>query len=105
MNPRNVAGLLQSVRVNGFANVLVLPLAAPDREEIVRYASLGSNSGIKRANHIESEGYQFARAARLDDVLGNVKRLKLAKIDVVLRLCNRPNTPSEISCSRIPTAS
>ncbi len=79
-NPDNVQLLYRGLLLNRFTNVEVLPLAASDRRSV--FALSGhSNTELEDAGPPDTDG-RLVQAVVLDDLLGDLPRLDLVKLDI-----------------------
>lgn len=79
-NPANVQMLYRTIELTGALNVAVLPLAASDRRQV--FSLTGRSNTHLTAARDAAVGGQFAQSAVLDDLLGELPRLDLVKMDV-----------------------
>jgi len=79
-NPDNIQLLYRGLLLNRLDNVEVLPLAASDRRSV--FALSGhSNSELQNAGPPDAN-HRLVQAAALDDLLGDLPRLDLVKLDI-----------------------
>jgi FkbM family methyltransferase len=79
-NPDNVQLLYRGLLFNRFTNVEVLPLAASDRRAVFSLSGR-SNTNLEDARGPDAAG-AFVQSVALDDMLGDLPRLDLVKLDV-----------------------
>ena len=90
-NPQNTQLIFGSIKENGFTTVSVYTVAASDQTSILALFNAGSNGGVitetmLRVREPLWEGLAdrpfLAQSVRLDDVLANLDRLDVVKIDI-----------------------
>lgn len=79
-NPDNVQLLYRGLLLNRFTNVEILPLAAGDRRAVFALSGR-SNTELLAAGTPTMTG-RFVQSVVLDDVLGDLPRLDLVKMDI-----------------------
>jgi FkbM family methyltransferase len=80
----NVKLLYLNARVNGFENIEIYPFAVADRRMLVAYDNVASNGAISEIDEdIDSVmKTTLVYSVNLDDVLENIERMDVIKIDV-----------------------
>jgi FkbM family methyltransferase len=79
-NPGNVQLLYRNIVLNGSTNVEVLPLAASDRRAVFSLTGR-SNTHLIGARGPQGGGH-YVQSVALDDLLGDLPRLDLVKMDI-----------------------
>jgi FkbM family methyltransferase len=80
-NPDNLQLLYRGIVLNRLENVQVLPFAASNRRAIVTLTGGTSNSHVIAARAPVDRGH-FVQTVVLDEILGDLDRLDLVKIDI-----------------------
>jgi FkbM family methyltransferase len=80
-NPDNLQLLYRGIVLNGFTNIDVLPYAASNQHAVFSLVGGTSNTHLTSPRDPVSGGY-YAQSVVLDDVLGDLPRLDLLKIDI-----------------------
>ena len=80
-NPDNLQLLYRGIVLNGFTNVNVLPYAASNRKAVFSLMGGTSNTHLTGANTPDGGGH-FVQSIVLDDVLGDLPKLNLLKMDI-----------------------
>jgi FkbM family methyltransferase len=78
-SPDNCALLQQSIQVNGFKNIVLMPCAVAERDGTVSFGMDDSNGGIQNE---PGENAMSVKAVALDHALAGEERIDLIKMDV-----------------------
>ena len=87
VSPANVASTARSAAANGFANIELYPFALGSESKLLRYEVSRGTNGIVRPYHPSETDdgnvlRQLVRSVRIDDVLGELGRVDVVKLDV-----------------------
>ena len=80
-NPDNLQLLYRGIVLNGFSNVRVWPHAASDVRTVFALTGGTSNTHLAGTDGPDSRGH-FVQSVVLDEVLGDLPRLDLLKLDI-----------------------
>jgi FkbM family methyltransferase len=81
-NPQNIQLIYDSILVNKFRNINVLPFAASDASGILKLINVGSNGGVVTPKGLGNPHSFLAQSIRLDEWLPIERRLDVIKIDI-----------------------
>jgi len=84
-NPQNLQLIYASMLESKTGNVTVYPYAVSDAAGILRFTTVGSNGGVVTDQTVRMSGSPYnllVPAVKLDDVLKDLNRLDLVKIDI-----------------------
>jgi FkbM family methyltransferase len=81
-NPQNIQLIYDSILVNKFRNINVLPFAASDASGFLKLINVGSNGGVVTPKGLGNPHSFLAQSIRLDEWLPIERRLDVVKIDI-----------------------
>ncbi len=81
-NPQNLQLIFESKIVNGFPNLKVCPFAVSDREEILRFTTVGSNGGVVTEHSADQKHYLLVQSVVIDESIDRERRIDLIKMDI-----------------------
>jgi FkbM family methyltransferase len=81
-NPQNLQLIYESKLHNDFPQLKVYPFAVSDKEDILRFTTVGSNGGVVTPTARDQKHYLLVPSVILDEVLVYEPKIDMIKIDI-----------------------